>query len=156
MITDTEPYIATLKSLEQAEMAMGELYSTCAGMFPHQAEFWNDIAAQEMSHAAAVREMLRIFQQHPNEFRPGKPFNATAINTFIRGIKDYTEQVKAGLIPSPQTFYIAANLEKSLFERDFYRFLDSDNLQFYNIVTQMIREIKTHSELMTSAIKPNK
>lgn len=156
MITDTGPYITTLKALEQAELAMGELYSVCAGIFPHQAEFWNDIAAQEMSHAAAVREMLRIFQEHPNEFRPGKPFSVIAINTCIRGIKEYTEQVKTGQIDAKRIFYIAADLEKSLFERDFYRFLDSDNLQFYNIVTQMLREIKTHAELMSSTINLNK
>lgn len=152
MIIDTEPYVAALKALEQAEIAMSELYSACADMLPHQAEFWTDIAAQEMSHAAAVHEMLRIFQEHPNEFRPGKPFNATAINTFIRGINEYTAQVKAGLIISPQIFYIAADLEKSLFERDFYRFLDSDNLQFYNIVKQMLHDVKTHSQVITSAI----
>lgn len=155
-IADITPYINTLDAMEQVELAMAAFYRACAERWPDHADFLTEIALEEERHADYVRQIRALAAAHPGEMRPGKPLNAEAARTFAASITDYAQQISKGYIDFQHALAIARELETSVFEKEFFLLLNSDNVDFYNLIKTISKDLSTHTTLIDAYAKLNK
>ena len=121
------------------EFALAEFYSACAEYCPETAESWRDIAHQERQHARYILRIVNLVVTKPEEFKRRERVNPDAIFDFFHGVESDTQKVFLGKRDRTALPFVAAGFESAVVEKRFYDLLDSQNIE-YNELVQLIQE----------------
>ncbi|MDD5628326.1 MAG: hypothetical protein PHU21_04635 [Elusimicrobia bacterium] len=143
----------TMAAMKDAELAVSEFYTVCANISPQDAELWQDLSKQEANHAQIVAQMEKLFATRPEDFRPGRPFNAVAIRTFIKGIKWNQERALKGALPRRQLIGVARDIESSIIESSFRNIVETQNQEFQELMKQLLDETADHHGKIDKLLK---
>ncbi len=138
--------------LEQLEHTMEELYRVCAAQWPEDAEFWQNLEHQESKHAVYVKKAAELLQRSPGDFTAGRPFNQAGVQTMIRGIRETTAKVSAGILTSRKILFIVKDLEYSLLEKKYLEVVNSKNIEYVQLMTLVHDETATHHDAINKKI----
>ncbi len=133
-----------LKALEEAELAVGELYRTCAHVWEEDKVFWLKIEAEEMKHARGINKLADILHNKTEQFEVGRSFNPVAINTFIKGIQANIKRLQSGGIPKNNMLFIARDIEQSIIEFRYAEVVKTNDVQYNTLVEKIVSDTVSH------------
>ncbi|MGM0441366.1 MAG: hypothetical protein ACQEQC_02990 [Elusimicrobiota bacterium] len=139
-----EKVLGLLENLRELELKVAQFYNTAAEKWDDESNYWNTLAAEEEKHAASLRRMGEIIQKNPNKFDAGRVFNPVAVKTVIRGIDENIERLKKDKIDLKKMIFIALDIENSLLENKYREIVNSNNLEFTNLVKEITEDTQRH------------
>ena len=148
--------VESLQALVRLELAVGELYQSCAERWPDDGQFWLEVARQEMLHARAIERMLSLIALNPGNFAPLKAIRVKAVDTIISGIESRTEQVRSGQLSINNALHIAVDLENSIMENKFYATVQTTDPAFRTICGEIMAQTKDHKSHFENRITAHK
>lgn len=151
-MADLETIQQVLKLMGEAELAMAELYQTCADAWPEDNGFWKKLAAGECEHSANMRRMGEIIALKFDRFQLNRPINPVGIRTFISGIRSNIDRVKSGAIPKRNMLFIARDIENSILEIKYNELVRSDDVEFNTLIKRIVDETHSHLRMMGDQI----
>jgi hypothetical protein len=153
---DLKGILEVLKSMEELEVAVADLYGTCAGYCSEDMDFWRALAGAEMKHAENIRKMIAIISKKPENFQKGRPFNVFATRTTISGIRNNIEKITKEQITKTGVWFIARDLEQSLMEQRYSDIVKTDDIEFLTLVREIGTETVAHKNELDRQISQRK
>ncbi|MBN2429758.1 MAG: hypothetical protein JXK94_15595 [Deltaproteobacteria bacterium] len=142
-----------LTALRDNEVALSRLYQQFAATFAEDAEFWDRLSYQEISHSEDIDQLRQLTEQ---EILPlGKSTLRTqAVLTSIEYISNLVEECRAGRIPKKRAYALALDLENSLIEKKFLDVFDFSMAGSYKLIhTKLVAETEKHRRWITELLK---
>jgi hypothetical protein len=149
---DLQEVLVNLEFLTDAEERISEFYRLCATAAPKEAEFWNDLADQELKHAENVRGMIKRITRDPKQFKPATSFSTVTIRLFIVEMQGLTERLNAGHIPHDELFPIALEIENSIVEICYGQIVKTEDGIFNMLARHNDNESAMHRSSILSKI----
>jgi rubrerythrin len=132
-----------VESLARNEENIARLYEAYAQRFPESAEFWSDLAAEEMGHAAWIRDLASRAAEgvvHISRER----FKQEPINSFERYLRDEIERTQKEQMLLVTALSIALSIEQALLERRFFEVFESDSVELKRLFEKMAVSVEEH------------
>ncbi len=144
--------IEVMEEMVSLELALANLYQTCGEAFPEDLHFWLAIKHQEELHADSIRKMIVLVSARPQDFAPGRAFNATAIRTIKNGILEHVEALKRRQISRIHMLMIARDIEGSVLEAHYRDIVKTANVQFVELIDRVDHQTMEHKNLLIKKI----
>ena len=137
------PALQVLALLGEIELLVADLYRGFAGAFPEDRALWEAMAAEEEVHAALVESLRRFAGPEAMPFASGK-INLASLGTYKKGLEYHMGRLRQGGLNRRSALFIARDLEKTLVERAFYEFVESDDPEIRAIRGRIEGETEGH------------
>lgn len=148
MIRDLAATLEILNHMQQAEVALAELYQTCADSAGEDRAFWEGISRDERRHAEGLSRMGQILSDRPERFEVDRPFALSEVRAFIDKIKNRHDRVKRRRPPEREVLDMVRDLEQSLLESRFHEFLSTRDKEFNDVARGLAVETRKHRDLL--------
>lgn len=132
-----------IEALANNEEAIGKLYREYAFRFPDHEDFFNGLAAEEMNHAAWIRNV-------DSNLNKGR-FKIEAIKSFTRYVN--TELAKAQGLSLRQALSLTRYIEEALIERRYFEIFKEDDPKLKSVLTRLEKSTEDHLERVRAAIE---
>jgi rubrerythrin len=142
-----------LEMISEAELAMGEFYRACARVTRDDHDLWTILEEEEKKHHAMVRRISEMVSERPDHFRLGKPFSENALRTFVGWLRERTKRMSVGEVPAKAPLHVARDVEQSLIELRFCEAVQSDDVDFNELLNRIREETFFHRERISRRIK---
>lgn len=142
-----------LEFLSDAEAQISNFYRLCAGAMPEEQNLWNYLAAQELQHADAVKQMLERISLKPELYKPGMSFGTVTIRLFDVEMQRIVEQMNQGSIPPDKLFSIALEIEDATVELSYSRIVKTEDAIYNALANQVDRQSAEHKSAIMSKMK---
>jgi len=129
-----------LDLLVKNEEAIERLYTDYAAKFPDTDELWQNLAAEEKSHAESIKKL----QNKNLSFNRGR-FKSAAVRNFTAYIEDkikYSNNPGISLINALST---AVDIEESLIEHRFFEVFPADSPDLHQTLNKLEEATQTHA-----------
>jgi hypothetical protein len=144
--------LPVLQEMQKLELGLAALYQACGERFSEDQEFWFAIQKQEERHAQIIERLAGLIAAHPELFRAGRAFNATAIKTILASIAGYTAQVRDGTLSNQRAKFVARDIENSVLEASYAEIVTTDNLEFRQAMELMAKDTLAHKKAFVAAV----
>lgn len=153
---DLKGLFSVLEMMVQVELQVADLYGACAEVWKEDQDFWLALEKQEHQHAINIRKMAEIIRKKGQLFERYRPFNIIGLQTIISGINDNIRSLKSGDLSKKESFFVALNLEKSLIEAKYDEIVRTNDLEYGNLVGEIVSQNLQHRKLMEAKIEEMK
>lgn len=143
---------ALLELLAEHERAIARLYRAYASRFEEHAEFWSNLADEEIKHSACLNK-LKILSREDDTFVIVERFSVDAIRFSIRYIEELVERAGQPDFEFINAFSLATKLEESLLEKNFFEVLSGDSQEVQEVLEFLTNETERHSKILIKAQK---
>lgn len=139
--------------LRDNEIAISRLYRQFAETFPEDAEFWDKISYQEISHGEDIDQLRQLAVE--GILPLGKStLRSQAVQANIRYINTLIEKCQAGGMSKKKAYALALDLENALIEKKFLDVFDFSMAGDYkSIHNQLITETENHRTWISELLK---
>jgi len=137
-----------LTVMAEVEMTLARFYKTCGEIWPEDRAFWAHLVEQETQHARNILRMGKIIAQKTRLFEVHRPFNSAAMKTVLSGICANIERAKKGEFSRQRVLAIANDLEKSLIEAKYSEVFKTTDVEYQNLVNQIVKDTKNHQQII--------
>jgi hypothetical protein len=153
---DLKGLFDVLKLMAENELAIAELYKTCALVWKEDSEFWLNLEKQEIKHANNINKMMEIISKKTEHFEKSYPFNIVAIKTIMSYVKNNIEKIREGKLPRINALSIARDIEQSLMENKYNEIVKTDDIEYQTLVKEIITETAAHKDHIDKIINEMK
>ena len=125
------------------EEAVAHLYEAYAQSFPECADFWSDLAVDELTHAEWLRSLAGRAEDaavYINEDR----FKKEAISAFGEYLRDQLARVQSQRLPLITALSVARDVERALIERRFFEVFESDSVEMKHLLHRLAESVEEH------------
>jgi hypothetical protein len=150
---DLQAILGIMDTISEAELALGEFYRTCSRIAQDDQGFWSVLEEEERKHHAMVCRISEMVVERPDHFRMGRSFNEVALRTFVGWLREKTKQIMVGAIAAKDLLHIARDVEQSLIESRFCEAVQSDDVDFNELLNRIHEETFFHHERISRRIK---
>ncbi len=130
-----------VRYLSMQEETIAALYTAFGVALPDMQRFWQDLFVQEKAHAEVVGKLANLCDSNNVYFNVSK-FNIEAIKTHIAYMQKLTKEVRSCGITPVRALSLAADIENSLLEAEYFQIIQSDR----PAILAEIREIQQQTE----------
>jgi len=149
-----EAAIEIFEHLEEIERRVAWFYELCSQQFPQDESLWKEISHDEIRHAHMIQEMKnRLSGQKSIEV--SSKLRLPVLKTFVHGIDEQIRRLESGGLPRKNAFFIARDLENTLFERRFHEAFSVDDPGFSDLIAKFRAETDRHYRVLEDYIKNN-
>lgn len=148
----------TIDLMIQHELALKDLYHSCAETWPDQHELWHSLAKEEQDHAKLLRDFKSLIQLGQIRFDAGR-FKPRAIENSNDYIREQTERVGTGQLSLRQAMSIATDLEQAMLDNGFFQLLSTDHPRTRSTLERLAGQTINHRqrlEVALAAVKASK
>lgn len=145
-----------LSLMSDLEFRVSELYAECAAQYAESRHFWNELSRAEVGHGEAIRKMMALYTEKPEEYRVERTFTAASLNAAIKWAKDRLEQLRSGHLPEEKMLFVARDLEASLLESKFTEYLATGNIEFNSFAASLTKDTQDHQRALTEKINSSR
>ncbi|MBA4387893.1 MAG: hypothetical protein C0404_07920 [Verrucomicrobia bacterium] len=138
---------AMLGLLVTLEETISHLYNAYSERLPESRAFWSRVAAEEMQHAAMIRQLYKVLE-HGRLFYNIDTFNRRALESEIDLVLNAEFEARHGRLSYYSAINMALKIERFLLERDFYKTAKSDAPDFRLVANRMTENIRIHIRKM--------
>lgn len=153
---DLQSTLKVLNDMAALELALAALYKTCGETFSEDQHFWAVISRQEEIHAQALGTMAELVSQEPQEFEFGSAFSSNKIAHIRLIIDNYSDQVRNKEIARNKALIIARDIENSVLEANYCRFLKTSNARFMAVMDTLEKDTATHKNMFAQKVGKTK
>ncbi len=150
---DPQAIQGILEMISEAELTLGEFYRACARISREDQDLWPVLEEEEKKHHAMIRRISEMVAERPDRFRLGKSFSESALRTFIGWLREKTKRMSIGETSARDLLYIARDVEQSLIELRFCEAVQSDDVDFNDLLNRIREETFFHRERISRRIK---
>jgi len=142
---DVREIVATLGLMAEAERCISRFYLLCADKLPDDREFWENISAEEVGHAASIAKMAEIVTEKVGEgFEFNRAFNRTSVNTFTLGVDASAEALKKGALAGRRIYFVSRDIEQALLEARYGEVVRTSDSGFTALLQKIMEETRRH------------
>jgi hypothetical protein len=141
-----------LDVLRDIELSVAQLYRGFSSSFPPDRVLWEDLARDEVNHAAMVEELKNALLKNGSPFELGQ-VNIFTLATFRTGIEGYLHRLERGELQRRHAFFIARDFENTLIENGFYYAVVSENKDYQTIQGKIQKETLAHLQRLENYIQ---
>lgn len=141
-----------LDAMIQYELSLSELYETCAGVLKEDGGLWQSLSQAESYHANNIRKMMAILTEKYDRFETGRPFNLTALNTALTGVKDMTRRVSQGEVSREKMLIMARDFEQSVLESYYAEIVKTNDVEYQTLMKSILSQTQEHKKAIQKAI----
>lgn len=134
------------------EEAISKLYVTYGDKFKDAAKFWGILAAEEMQHAAMLRQLYKILDKG-KLFYSIDHFDRASIEKMIECVITAEYNANHRLVTHKMALSIAIQTERCMTESGFYRTVTSDAPEYKIIAEQLIIRTDEHIARIEEELK---
>jgi hypothetical protein len=142
--------LRVLKLMAESESAMSGLYEVASRTWRNEWQFWQDIAEQEKKHSEYVWKMIELISGNPDQFRPGRPFTADAMNAFLLRIRTAIADLEGKALSRSGFISLALSLEQHMIEANYSQIVITGNAVYKALEKEILSETSRHKEKITS------
>lgn len=143
-------YIDVMKAHEKA---IGDLYRLFAKKIPKEEKFWNKIAREEDSHADILQLLDDQVESRETVFIP-RDFKLVDILESLDFIKVIIEATAGqNKVTMKEALEAALQIEKSMLEKEFFSFFDSDSKEFQKDIEDLRIYTEQHIERLSEKLR---
>jgi len=153
MLRNIEEMKKVLASLAQNERRISALYSACAAKWPEDRDFWLMLVSAEERHATMIESMVEILMRKPHLFESGRPLNTTAISSSMAWIQSNKDKLEDGSLTKKNLLIIARDIEQSILEAKFAEIVKGNDLEYSNLVREIVSDTLAHREMLNQKIR---
>ncbi len=132
--------------LAESERAIARLYRRCAETWKEDDAFWLHLEAQEIGHIRNIDRMAEMIRRNPDRFELHRPFNTTAIRTFITGVEQDMDRLNKGALSQRRALILARDIESSIIEKTYHEIVKTGETDYLNLVKQVVAETCSHKD----------
>jgi len=136
--------VRMLRTLQELERAVGDLYRDYIAAFPEEAELWARLSAAERRHEELLGEMVRMVQADPALFSPGRPLNEKVVMTTVSGVRSQQAALTGEGRTLRQALFIARDLEQSILESKYKEIVESRSQAYTDWLSRILQETVEH------------
>lgn len=148
-----------LEAMAEAEMAMAELYKTCAQLWEQESNFWLSLSNDEVKHAENVRKLAHIIHNRLGSkatFQFYRPFTLNSVQSFVSGVTDAMARIKQDNVSEKRMLAIALDIELSALERRYSELVKTDDIEYQTISKTIDNETKIHRDRIEGKLRDQK
>lgn len=145
--------IDVMKLMAMAEQLVADFYRTCAENFEEDRSFYMAIAAEEEKHARNIEKMLKMITLKPECFEMGRPFNQTALRTFMAGVEGNLTRLKEGVLSRERAMCLAYDVENAVIEKNYHEIVRTTDLEYVALLQEITKETVHHRESIEQRIQ---
>jgi len=153
---DMENLLNLLKDMSKIELALAELYKSCAARWKQDEDFWVMLEREERRHAEIITKIGGIVSERLAKMETGRRFAPAAIQTFLKGVRDYNELVKKGGLQREKMFFIARDIENSIIEGKYAEVVKTNDLEYQTLMKEVMSDTYKHRKLIDQKIEEAK
>jgi rubrerythrin len=142
--------LETIGLMAAHESAIGDLYQAYAARFPHHAEFFHDLAADEREHARLIvgfAERVRTGSAHVNPDR----FDARTILNSLDGVKQRLREAGDRSLSLVGALSVCADIEDSMLERRYFEIIEGDGQELRQLLESLAADTEAHRSKVRQA-----
>lgn len=139
--------------MEETEKAIADLYGRFGRTWPDEETLWLNMAGEEVGHVEIIGRLKALIAAAPDNFQLNRPFNVTALRTFLEGIERQKERLEKGLLTPERALTVARDLEASLIEKAYHEIVKTKDLTYLNLVRQIVAETYRHRSAIEQKIR---
>jgi len=145
--------IDVMKLMAMSEKLVADFYRICAENFKEDGELYLAIAVEEEKHARNIEKMSHIIALKPERFEIGRPFNQTAVRTFMAGVEGNLKRLKEGVISRERVMFLARDVEIAIIEKNYHEIVRTTDLEYLNLLNEVIKETVNHRRSIEQRIQ---
>ena len=153
---DLQSTLKVLNDMAALELALASLYKTCGETYPEDQHLWAVISRQEEIHAQSLGTMAELVAQQPQEFEFGSDFDSIKIGHIKSIIDNYSDQVRNKEIARNKALIIARDIEGSVLEANYCKFLKTRNTQFMTVMATLEKDTANHENMFAQKVAKTK
>lgn len=134
--------------LERFEEAASELYKEYARSFPGHKAWWQRLAAEEIQHAEWVRTLRARIEDGSVRLDEQRTATTGQILEALDLVAAEVARAKQGDMTLATAVSVAAQLERKIVERDWFRFFDTDSPELKRVFASLGAETAKHMEFL--------
>jgi len=128
--------------LVRHEEALAKLYSAYAKLYPAHQFFWKQTASEELSHAAAIKELIQLAKEG-DVWLDKSRFSAAAIKTSLDLAEQETARATPAL-PAVQALSVAWSFESAAIDGGFFDVFAGNSKTMEFLVATLKNETLAH------------
>jgi len=134
--------------LERFEEAVSGLYKEYARLFPGHRVWWQHLAAEEIQHAEWMRTLRARIQDGSVRLSERQTATTGQILEALDLVAAEVERATQGDMTLAMAVSAAAQLERKIVERDWFRFFDADSPELKRVFQSLGAETAKHAEFL--------
>lgn len=138
---------ALIELFIQNELLFAEYYAECAKLFPQNAQKFETLNKHEKIHAAIFEKIKQSVEANPDKWTKGD-FHISTLKIVVEDVQEKIEQLKSGKLKKEFIISYAADLEKSLIEKNFFKALKTSIKEFEIFFEKLENETANHQKLL--------
>lgn len=125
------------------EKSVAGLYDSYANRFPEYKAFWEELASEEIDHAATIEELLGKIDDK-TIFYDGSRFKVPPLKIALDYVMQKTRQAEEGDVTLLSALSIAEAIETSVIEAKFYEIFEGDSAYLNHYLRKLHDETADH------------
>jgi rubrerythrin len=134
-----------IEILASHEEAIARLYGAYSEAYPDMKDFWSDLAAEEIGHAAWLRNLIPQIEEGSVYFDERR-FQTQAIKTSQNYLEELVAQVQKEKPPAIMALSAALDIEKALIERGYFEVAQTDSPNLKQTFENLAKSTTAHIE----------
>ena len=137
------------------EAILSELYQVYAKELPKTADFWNEIAEEEKSHAMWLETLHRKMDADWVDFAEDR-FSASAIKQNIDYLEQKKKKADGSLLDFAEVLEDAVHIESGMLESKFFEVFKDDSIELKIVLEGLKLSTKQHLEKLKAKLDDEK
>lgn len=139
--------------LIRQELLVADLYHFFAGLYPDLREYWNDMAKEELEHAAWLEYLYKKAQAGEVLFREDK-IRTYTVESFLKYLEECLAKVKERAPVPKAAFSLALSIENSLLLKRIFDHFQSADPELSAVLTGLRDKLDDHRKRMEIQAAP--
>ena len=131
--------------LLQYEETLATLYAGCAALFPEFKAFFDELSAEEMNHAEAIKDLMAKVDGK-TVFLDDNQYKVRPLEISLEYIQDVNRRIAAGELSLLSALSSAYHIEVSAIESDYYTIFKGDSAYLNSYLSQLQEESEDHRD----------
>jgi hypothetical protein len=142
--------------MAELEMKISEFYRECGDSWQQEKEFWSSLEKEEVFHAQCIRKMADILLARPERFEENRSFNSVSLAVALDGVQSNLRKLKKRELQGMNLLCIARDVERSLLESKPGEILKSKDLEYQNLLQEIVSQTASHKKKLDEKIEEMK
>lgn len=128
-----------------------DFYLLSAERFPHEAEFWRELAEDKKKHLDCLRKLMNSWKKGAVMFEEGK-IKTYTLDAFLSYLAGVVTKAENGELSLDQTMTLARDLENSLVVRKVFEHFDAPSGEIKDLINRMNNQSEQHHRMVMETI----
>jgi len=142
----------TIGLLAAHEAAIADLYRAYAEKLPDRREFFDRLAADEVTHARQITGFAQGVKTGSVSINPGR-FSEQTIFASLDHVRKQVEQARKTNVSLVDALSISADIENAMIERRFFDVLEGDSGELRQLLTGLAAATAAHRARLLQALE---